>query len=68
MTHNSRPVRNSPLDDEGVPTRRTVAIERGVLKTYLVNTYTARKLGMKTTGNAARGITGNAGIGHGKSH
>jgi PmbA protein len=30
-----------------------------------MNTYTARKLGMKTTGNAARGITGNAGIGHG---
>ena len=48
----------SPFDDEGVPTRR-------VLKNYLLNTYTARKLGMKTTGNAARGITGNAGIGHG---
>jgi PmbA protein len=42
-----------------------VVIEKGVLKSYLVNTYTARKLGMKTTGNAARGITGNAGIGHG---
>jgi PmbA protein len=55
----------SPFDDEGVPTRRTVVIERGVLKNYLLNTYTARKLGMKTTGNAARGITGNAGIGHG---
>jgi PmbA protein len=55
----------SPFDDEGVPTRRTVVIENGVLKNYLMNTYTARKLGMKTTGNAARGITGNAGIGHG---
>jgi PmbA protein len=55
----------SPFDDEGVPTRRTVVIDRGVLKNYLLNTYTARKLGMKTTGNAARGITGNAGIGHG---
>jgi PmbA protein len=55
----------SPFDDEGVPTRRTVVIEKGVLKSYLMNTYTARKLGMKTTGNAARGITGNAGIGHG---
>ena len=40
-------------------------IERGVLKSYLLNTYTARKLGMKTTGNASRGITGNAGVGHG---
>ncbi len=56
---------SQPFDDEGVPTRRTPVIERGVLKNYLLNTYTARKLGMKTTGNASRGITGNAGIGHG---
>ena len=56
---------SSPFDDEGVPTRRTVIIDRGVLKSYLLNSYAARKLGMKTTGNASRGITGNAGIGHG---
>jgi PmbA protein len=55
----------SPFDDEGVPTRRTVVIDRGVLKSYLLNTYTARKLGLRTTGNAARGITGNASVGHG---
>lgn len=55
----------SPFDDEGVPSRRTAVIERGVLKNYLLNTYAARKLGMKTTGNASRGLTGNAGIGHG---
>jgi PmbA protein len=55
----------SPFDDEGVPSRRTVVIERGVLQNYLLNTYAARKLGMKTTGNASRGLTGNAGIGHG---
>jgi PmbA protein len=54
-----------PFDDEVIPTRRTPVIEKGVLKNYLLNTYTARKLGMKTTGNASRGITGNAGIGHG---
>jgi PmbA protein len=54
----------SPFDDEGVPTRRTVVIEKGVLKSYLLNCYTARKLGFKTTGNASRGLTGNAGIGH----
>ncbi len=56
---------SSPFDDEGVRSRRTPVIERGVLKSYLLNTYAARKLGMKTTGNASRGITGNAGIGHG---
>lgn len=55
----------SPFDDEGVPTRRTVVIENGVLKSYLLNTYTARKLGLRTTGNAARGLAGNAGVGNG---
>jgi PmbA protein len=55
----------SPFDDEGVPSRRTVVIDRGVLRSYLLNTYTALKLAMKTTGNAARGITGNTGVGHG---
>jgi PmbA protein len=56
---------SSPFDDEGVPSRRTVVIDKGVLKSYLMNTYAARKLGLKTTGNASRGLTGNAGIGHG---
>jgi PmbA protein len=55
----------SPFDDEGVASRRTVVIEQGVLKSYLLNTYTARKLGLKTTGNAARGLAGNPGIGPG---
>jgi len=55
----------SPFDDEGVASRRTVVIDRGVLRSYLLNAYAARKLGMKTTGNASRGLTGNAGIGHG---
>ena len=55
----------SPFDDEGVASRRTVVLECGVLKSYLLNTYAARKLGMKTTGNASRGLAGNAGIGHG---
>jgi PmbA protein len=41
-----------PFDDEGVASRRTVVIDKGVLKSYLLNTYTARKLGLKTTGNA----------------
>jgi PmbA protein len=56
---------SSPFDDEGVPSRRTVVIENGVLKSWLLNSYTARKLGLRTTGNATRGITGNAGVGHG---
>jgi PmbA protein len=55
---------SSPFDDEGVPTRRTVVLEQGVLKSYLLNSYSARKLGLATTGNASRGLTGNAGVGH----
>ncbi len=56
---------SSPFDDEGVRTRRTVVIERGVLKNYLLNSYYARKLALKTTGNASRGLGGNAGVGNG---
>jgi len=55
----------SPFDGEGIPTRRTPVIERGMLRSYLLNTYTARKLGLKTTGNASRGLAGNPGIGTG---
>jgi PmbA protein len=56
---------SSPFDDEGVRTRRTVVIERGVLRSYLLNTYTAKKLDLKTTGSASRGLSGNAGVGPG---
>ena len=55
----------APFDGEGLPTRRTVVIEKGVLKNYLLNTYTARKLKMRSTGNAARGLAGTPGIGGG---
>jgi len=55
----------SPFDGEGIPTRRTVVIENGVLKSYLLNTYTAKKLGLQTTGNASRGLAGTPGIGPG---
>jgi len=55
----------SPFDGEGVPTRRTVVIEKGVLTSYILNTYTAKKLGLATTGNASRGLAGTPGIGPG---
>ena len=55
----------SPFDSEGIPTRRTVVIENGVLRSYLLNTYTAKKLGLHTTANASRGLAGTPGIGPG---
>jgi PmbA protein len=51
-----------PFDGEGLPTRRTVVIRNGVLDSYLLNSYTARKLGLKSTGNAGRGLTGAPGV------
>jgi len=44
-----------PFDGEGVLSHRTVVVERGVLKSFLYDTYTARKAGARSTGNAARG-------------
>ncbi len=53
---------STPFDGEGLPTRRTVLIENGVLRSYLLNTYTGRKLGFASTGSASRGLAGNPGI------
>jgi len=55
----------SPFDDEGLPSQRTVVVGNGVLRNYLLNTYTARKLGMRSTHNAARGLAGAPGVGCG---
>ncbi len=56
---------SKPFDGEGLPTRRTVVLEGGVLQSYLLNTYTARKLNLHSTGNASRGLAGTPGIGAG---
>lgn len=55
----------SPFDGEGLPSRRNVVVKDGVLQTYLLNTYSARKLGQKSTHNASRGLAGAPGIGCG---
>ena len=41
-----------PFDSDGLPSRRTVVVERGILKSYLCNIYAARKLGLPSTGSA----------------
>ncbi len=45
---------SSPFDDEGVGRARTALIEGGTLRTYLFDTYTARRGGVSSTGNAGR--------------
>ena len=41
-----------PFDREGVRSRRNIIVDRGTLKSYTLSSYQARKLGLKTTGNA----------------
>ncbi len=45
-----------PFDGEGLPTRKTTVVERGVLTSYLLDTYSGRKLGLPSTGNASRSV------------
>jgi PmbA protein len=42
----------TPCDSEGVPTQKTVVVEQGFLKNFLCNTYAAKKLKLRSTGNA----------------
>ena len=43
---------SAPFDDEGVKTARREVVSDGVVKGYFLSSYTSRRLGMKTTGNA----------------
>ena len=42
------------IDDEGTPARKNVLIEKGVLKSYMVDKFNGRRMGMASTGNARR--------------
>ena len=50
--HLLRGVASSPFDNEGLATKSRQLIENGVLQGYVLSSYSARKLGMQTTGNA----------------
>jgi PmbA protein len=52
-----------PFDGEGLPTRRNVPLEAGVLRHYLCDSYAARKLGARPTGSARRGVAGGPSVG-----
>jgi PmbA protein len=52
-----------PFDGEGLPTRKTTVVERGRLKSYLLDTYSGRKLGLASTGNASRSVGENPSVG-----
>ena len=42
------------IDDEGTPARKNVLIEKGVLKSYMIDRFNGRRMGMESTGNARR--------------
>ncbi|MBI3000607.1 MAG: TldD/PmbA family protein [Deltaproteobacteria bacterium] len=47
---------SKPFDAEGLPTRKKTVVEKGVLQSYLLDTYSGRKLGLPATGNASRSV------------
>jgi PmbA protein len=55
-------VGSKPFDGEGLPTRKKLVIDGGVLKSYLLDSYTARKLNLTPTGNATRGVGDSPGV------
>lgn len=56
--HRMRGLRSKPFDGEGVRNRRMALVERGVLKTWLLDCASAKQLGLQTNGHAARGTGG----------
>ena len=42
------------IDDEGTPARKNVLIEKGILKSYMIDKFNGRRMGMESTGNARR--------------
>ncbi|RRN64503.1 TldD/PmbA family protein [Caulobacter sp. 602-1] len=56
--HRVRGLGSAPFDDEGVATQARALIDDGVLTTWLLNTSSAKQLGLVTTGHASRGLAG----------
>ncbi|HSR01402.1 MAG TPA: metalloprotease PmbA [Methylophilaceae bacterium] len=52
LPHLKRGLASSPFDNEGVLTKPRMLVENGILQGYMLSSYSARKLGLKTTGNA----------------
>jgi PmbA protein len=50
-----------PFDGEGLASRRNLIVDKGILKTFVLDTYSAKKLKKQSTGNASRGSSGGVG-------
>ena len=61
--HRLRGLGSSPFDDEGVANQGRAIFDAGILTTWLLNSSSARQLGLETTGHASRGLAGAPGVG-----
>lgn len=66
--HRLRGLRSRPFDGEGLPTSRRAIIDQGVLTGWLLDTASARQLGLTPTGHASRGVGGPPGAGTSNVH
>ncbi|KQR87516.1 TldD/PmbA family protein [Sphingomonas sp. Leaf343] len=60
--HRPHGLRSRPFDGEGLPVSPTAIVEDGVLETWLLDSASARQLGLEPTGHASRGIGGGPGV------
>jgi PmbA protein len=60
--HRPRGLRSRPFDGEGLPTARRNLVENGRITTWLMDSASARQLGLAPTGHAARGSSGAPGV------
>ncbi len=60
--HRPRGLRSRPFDGEGLPVQPLRLIEDGMLETWLLDSASARQLGLEPTGHAARGVGGSPGV------
>lgn len=66
--HRRRGLRSRPFDGEGLPTAQRAIIDDGVLTTWLLDSASARQLGLEPTGHATRGVAGPPGAGPSNLH
>ncbi|MBP2277416.1 MULTISPECIES: TldD/PmbA family protein [Sphingomonas] len=60
--HRPHGLRSRPFDGEGLPVSPTAIIEAGMLERWLLDSASARQLGLEPTGHAARGVSGAPGV------
>jgi PmbA protein len=66
--HRPRGMRSRPFDGEGLATASSKIIDKGVLSNWLMDSASARQLGLQPTGHAARGVSGAPGAGPSNLH